>query len=446
MTAPLPPDDDAAWAAIAAQWHIRPDTTYLNHGSYGPPPDAVRRARREWIDRLDEQPMDFFNRRFEAALVAARDRLARFVGAAAENLVLVENATAGMNVVASSFPLDRGGEVLINDHEYGAVLRIWRRACQEAGAVLKTVELPLPFTTADETVRAIFAAAGERTRLVIASHITSPTAVTLPIEAICREARRRGIAVAIDGPHAVAQLPLALDQLDCDFYAASCHKWLSAPFGSGFLYVAPRHQPHVRAPELSWGRVQPTPVKTWSDEFVWTGTRDPSAYLSIPAAIEFLEHVGLENVRARTHWLARYARHRLVELTESLSENRRGLSTFVKFAEQKGTVPLSADGSRIGSQLEPIVPDDPAWYGAMAHVPLPPRRISAAADAATRVAIDHAVSNLLQHALWREFGIEVPIVDFGPRRYIRVSCHLYNDTKQIDRLVAALSTLLDRGE
>jgi isopenicillin-N epimerase len=412
MTAPLPPDDDAAWAAIAGHWQIRPDTTYLNHGSYGPPPDAVRRARREWIDRLDEQPMDFFNRRFEAALLAARDRLARFVGAAAENLVFVENATAGMNVVASSFPLDRGDEVLINDHEYGAVLRIWRRACQEAGAVLKTVELPLPFTTADETVRAIFAAAGERTRLVIASHITSPTAVTLPIEAICSEARRRGIAVAIDGPHAVAQLPLALDQLDCDFYAASCHKWLSAPFGSGFLYVAPRHQPHVRAPELSWGRVQPTPVETWSDEFVWTGTRDPSAYLSIPAAIEILEHVGLENFRARTHWLARYARQRLVELTG----------------------------------LEPMVPDDHAWYGAMAHVPLPPRRIASAADAATRAAIGHPVSNLLQHALWRDFGIEVPIVDFGPRRYIRVSCHLYNDTKQIDRLVAALSTLLDRGE
>jgi len=412
MTAPLPPDDDAAWVAIAGQWHIRPDTTYLNHGSYGPPPDAVRRARREWIDRLDEQPMDFFNRRFEAALLAALDRLARFVGAAAENLIFVENATVGMNVVASSFPLDRGDEVLINDHEYGAVLRIWRRACHEAGAVLKTVELPLPFTTADETVRAIFAAAGERTRLVIASHITSPTAVTLPIEAICREARRRGIAVAIDGPHAVAQLPLALDRLDCDFYAASCHKWLSAPFGSGFLYVAPRHQAHVRPPELSWGRVQPTPVETWSDEFVWTGTRDPSAYLSIPAAIEFLEHVGPEYFRARTHWLARYARHRLVELTG----------------------------------LEPMVPDDPAWYGSMAHVPLPPRRTSAAADAATRAAIGHPVSSLLQHALWREFGIEVPIVDFGPRRYIRVSCHLYNDTKQIDRLITALSTLLDRGE
>jgi isopenicillin-N epimerase len=408
----LPPDDDAAWAPIAAEWQIPPGTIYLNHGSYGPAPLAVRRARRDLIDRLDDNPMDFFNRRYEAAIFAARERLAKFGGMEAENLIFVENATAGMNVVASSFRLDSGDEVLINDHEYGAVRRIWDRACREAGAKLVTVELPLPFTTAEKAVEAIFAGASARTRLLIVSHITSSTAVTLPVEAICREARRRGIAVAIDGPHAVAQVPLSLDRLDCDFYAASCHKWLSAPLGSGFLYVAPQHQSQVRPPELSWGRIQPTPVTIWSDEFVWTGTRDPSAYLTVPAAIEFIEQIGLENFRTRTHWLASYARRRLVELTG----------------------------------LEPIVPDDPSWYAAMAHVPLPPRRMPAAADAAARAAIGHPVASVLQHALWREFGIEVPIVDFGPGRYIRVSCHLYNDTRQIDRLIEALSTLLARGE
>jgi isopenicillin-N epimerase len=412
MTANPPIDDDSAWAPIAARWQIRSDTIYLNHGSFGPPPDAVRRARRQWIDRLDEQPIDFFIRHFERELLAARDRLAEFVGAAGGNLIFVENATAGMNVVAASFPLEPGDEVLATDHEYGAVLRIWERACREAGAGLKMVELPLPFLSAEETIAAIFAAATERTRLLIVSHITSPTAVTLPVEWICGEARRRGIATAIDGPHAVAQLPLAIDRLGCDFYAASCHKWLSAPFGSGFLYVAPPHQRLVRPPELSWGRIQPTPIETWSDEFVWTGTRDPSAFLAIPTAIEFLEEVGLEAFRARTHWLAQYARRRLVELTD----------------------------------LEPIIPDDPAWYGAMAHVPLPPRRISAGADAAARAAIGHPVADLLQHALWRECEIEVPIVEFRDRRYIRVSCHLYNDTKQIDRLVAGLMHLLSRGE
>jgi isopenicillin-N epimerase len=412
MTVALPPDDDAAWAPTAAQWQIRPGTIYFNHGSYGPAPMVVRRARRELIDRLDDNPVDFFNRHYETAIFAARQRLAQFVGTAAENLIFVENATAGMNVVASSLRLQRGDEMLINDHEYGAVRRIWDRACREAGAKLVTVELQLPLTTAENAVEAIFSGASSRTRLLVVSHVTSSTAVTLPVEAICHEARRRDIAVAIDGPHAVAQTPLSLNRLDCDFYAASCHKWLSAPLGSGFLYVAPSRQAQVRPPALSWGRIQPTPVTTWSDEFVWTGTRDPSAYLCVPAAIEFLERIGLENFRARTHWLAQYARRRLVELTG----------------------------------LDPIMPDDPAWYCAMAHVPLPPRRTSAAADAAARAAIGHPVSNLLQHSLSREFNIEVPIVDFGSRRYIRVSCHLYTDTKQIDCLIEALAALLGRGE
>jgi isopenicillin-N epimerase len=412
MTDQLPIDDDSAWAPIAARWQIRSGTIYLNHGSYGPPPDAVRLARRQWIDRLDEDPVDFFNRHFERELFAARDRLAKFVGTSGENLIFVENATAGMNVVASSFRLAAGDEVLATDHEYGAVLRIWDRACREAGAILKIVELPLLFTSADETTAAIFAAANKRTRLLIASHITSTTAVTLPIDRICMEARRRGIATAIDGPHALAQLPLAIDSLGCDFYAASCHKWLSASLGSGFLYVGPLFQQFSRPPELSWGRIQPTPVERWSDEFVWTGTRDPSANLTVPTAIDFLEKIGLEEFRARTHWLAQYACRRLVELTG----------------------------------LEPIVPDDEAWYSAMAHVPLPPRRKSPAEDAAERAKLPHSVVNLLQHALWRDFGIEVPIVEFRGRRYIRVSCHLYNDVRQIDRLVEGLGQLLAAGE
>ena len=206
-------------------------------------------------------------------------------------------------------------------------------------------------------------------------------------------------------------MPLAIDDLGCDFYAASCHKWLCAPFGSGFLYVAPRWQSLVRPPVLSWGRIPPTKINAWSDEFVWSGTRDPSAYLAIPAAIEFLEAVGLEAFRSRTHWLAQYARRKLVELTG----------------------------------LEPLVPDDPAWYGSMAHVPLPPPKDSVNAAAPLRSDETSPVSNPLQHTIWRQLGIEVPIVDFRGGRYIRVSCHLYNDTEQIDRLVAGLGELLRQG-
>ncbi len=353
--------------------------------------------------------MDFFVRQFEPAWLAARDRLAGLVGTSGGNLIFADNATAAMNVVADALPLAAGDEVLLNDHEYGAVLRIWQRACAKAGAAVKVVELPLPFRSSTETTDAIFAAVTPRTRLIVVSHITSPTAVTLPVEQICGRARAVGIAVAIDGPHAIAQLPLAIDALGCDFYAASCHKWLSAPFGSGFLYAAPKHQSLIRPPVLSWGRIPPTKIESWSDEFVWTGTRDPSAYLSIPAAIDFLDGVGFEAFRARTHWLAQYSRRKLVELTD----------------------------------CEPIVPDSAEWYGTMAHVPLPPPRRPSQPPAADSGG--GSVPSALQRAIWRDLHIEVPIVEFRGDRYIRVSCHLYNDTADIDRLVAGLKRLLDAG-
>jgi len=336
--------------------------------------------------------MDFFMRKYEETWAGARRRLAEFVGSDERNLVFVENATAAMNIVAESFVLERGDEVVLTDHEYGAVTRIWQRATQRAGAKEPRIaQLPLPIQSAEQVVDAIFAATTEQTRLLIVSHITSPTAIILPVEQIVREAQRRGIRVCIDGPHALAQLPLSLDRLGCDFYCASCHKWLCAPFGSGFLHVAPSHHSDIQPPLLSWGRLLPNSVEAWSDEFIWSGTRDPSAYFSVPVAIDFLRGFGEAKFREVTHELARYARERLVDLVDA----------------------------------EPIVPDSPLWYGSMAHVPLPP------GDAVT-----------LQSTLWSDYAIEVPIVQWNDRRWIRVSCHLYNSREDIDLLVKALRRLL----
>jgi isopenicillin-N epimerase len=398
MSYPPVDDDDDRWLHWREQWRLREGTVYLNHGSFGPPPEPVRAARHQWQRRLDEQPMDFFVREFEPAWHEARRRLAAFVGTNDDDLIFVENATAGMNIIAESFSrsLHIGDEVLLTDHEYGAVRRIWQRACGEAGlGEPKIVKLPLPIESVEQVVDCLMTAAGVRTRLIVVSHITSPTAVILPVQEICRAARERGIAVCIDGPHAPAQTDVNIDALDCDFYTASCHKWLSAPFGSGFLYVHPRHQSSVRPPLLSWGRLLPNRPQSWSDEFVWSGTRDSSPYFTIPAAIDFLESVGLEAFRARTHFLARYARQQLVELTGR----------------------------------EPIVPDSETWYGSMAHVPLPP-----------------GDRQSLQDALWQRYGIEVPIVEWNDGRYIRVSCHLYNRRQEIDLLVRALTELLGRKD
>ena len=187
-------DNDDDWRSWREEWGIRPGTIYLNHGSFGPPPREVRERQRAWQERLARQPMDFFVRDYEPAWFTARDRLAAFVGSAPENLVFVENATAAMNAVASSFPLRQQDEVMLTDHEYGAVLRIWQRACQSAAAKEPQIApLPRRIEAADQVVEAIFKAATERTRLLVVSHITSPTAIILPIQQIAAEARRRGI-------------------------------------------------------------------------------------------------------------------------------------------------------------------------------------------------------------------------------------------------------------
>jgi isopenicillin-N epimerase len=371
------------------QWDLRPGVTYLNHGSFGPAPRPVRAAARQWNDLLQAEPVDFFTRVLPGALDAALERLADLVGTQAANLVFVDNATSGMNVVAGSVRLASGDEVLVTDHDYGAVLRIWQRACDQAGARLVVQPVPVPIVSEAQLVDHVFRGVTNRTRILVFSHVTSPTAIVFPAEALCRSARQHGLVVCIDGPHAVAMRDIHLDQLDCDFYTASCHKWLCAPFGSGFLYVHPRHQDSVQPAILSWGR-HPTWKEdlSWRDEFAWMGTRDPAAWLSVPAAIDFLrQECGLALFRQHTHELARLARERIVAWTG----------------------------------LEPLVPDDPAWYGSMISLPLPPGDARA-----------------LQEALWRQ-QIEVPIIDWQGQRLVRVSCHLYTQAEDIERLAGALA-------
>ncbi len=381
------------------EWSFPDGVTYLNHGSFGPSPRRVREARHAWCEKLEQQPMDFFLRQMEPALDAAAEVLGQFIGADGDDLLLCDNATTGMNIIADSLPLQAGDEVLFTDQEYGAVMRIWRRACERAQAKIVVRSLPRPITSSDEQVVALMDGVTERTKLIVVSHITSPTAVIVPIEAICREAAKRGVLVCVDGPHAIAMVPMNLRRLECGFYTASCHKWLSAPFGSGFLYVAKRHQQRLVPPVMSWGGSLGGRPAHWQDEFRWLGTRDPAALLSIPSAIEFLDSVGWDTFRQQTHELTRYARQRIIEIT----------------------------------QLEPAIPDSSEWYGSMISLPLPP-----SADPPPK----SGHRDRSQDALWERFGVEIPIIHWRGERLIRVSCHLYNTREHIDRLCQALRQLL----
>ena len=393
--------NDTARSAADA-WEIPEGVTYLNHGSFGPAPRPVREAQARWTAELQRQPMEFFVRRLEGLLDETCAALGRFVGADPRDLVLVDNATVGMNIVARSVELKAGDQVLLTDHEYGSVRRLWQKTCQAAGAELVVCRLPWPLLEDDSARRLVehlAASITDRTRLLVASHVTSVTATTLPIASICQAASRHGVPVCIDGPHAVAMLPLDIEQLGCDYYTASCHKWLSAPFGSGFLWVRRRHQPRIRPAITSWGGSIGGRGPTWKDEFTWGGTRDPACWLAIPEAIAFLEDHGIESFRDESHQLVNGARRRLLELT----------------------------------RLQAPLPENRQWYGPMAIVPLP-----AHPDGES----GHGHIDPLQRTLQRDFGIEAPVTTLHQHRYIRISCHLYNTVADIDHLVDAVSDCL----
>lgn len=385
------------------EWTLDPDVTYLNHGSYGPSPRVVQQAQLEWTERLERNPQAFFARRFEDAVADVEARLAAFTDCSADDLVCVTNATFGMNVVATTLPLQPDDEVLVTTHEYGAVKRIWQQRTRECGARMVQAPLPEPFCDESHLVDQLFEFVTPRTRMIVVSHVTSPTALVLPVQQICERARQHGIAVCIDGPHALAMRDLELTALGCDFYVASGHKWLSGPFGTGFLYVHPSWQQKLQPAIFSWGGSMSGRPRSWKDEFVWLGTRNPAPFLALPAALDFFEQYGWDRFRTDTHELARYARHQLEALCETVSP----------------------------------CPDSIDWYGSMTAVPLP---------AAVEVPKSWTGKpHPLQQALWQKHRIEVPIVKWGHKMYVRVSCHLYNARGDIDRLVDALKQELATG-
>jgi len=374
---------------------LDPNVTYLNHGSFGPSPKSVQEVRKQWIDRIERQPMQFMVRDLEQALDAALQPLAELIGTQPKNLTFVDNATFGMNIVAQTLPLEPGDEVLLSDHEYGAVIRIWRQRCRETGAQLVVQKLPSRFGSHEELVDKLFSGVTPKTKVIVISHVTSATSAILPVAEICRRARQQKIPVCIDGPHAVGMVPLNLDQMSCDFYCASCHKWLSAPFGTGFLYVAPKWQHRLEPAVVSWGGSVSGRESTWQDEFNWVGTRDLSGFLAVPEAIRCLETHGWNRFRQMTFDLSRLAAERITKLT--------------------GMVPLMENAE--------------LWNGSMVTLPIPGPYTDQK---------QHGRKDPLQVALFEEDRIEIPVFSWKQQRYLRVSSHLYNSEADIDRLITAL--------
>jgi isopenicillin-N epimerase len=283
--------------ALRELFLLDPSVTYLNHGSFGACPRPVFETYQRLQLELEREPVEFIVRRLPDLLAEARAALGAYAGAAADDLTFVPNAGTGVNVAARAIGLRAGDEVLTTDLEYGACNYAWDWVCERAGA--RYVRVPY-----DE----LFEHVNERTRVVYASHITSETGLLLPVGEIVARGRELGLVTVVDGAHAPAHVPLDLDALGADFYAGNCHKWLCAPKGAGFLHVRRAWQERVDGPIVSWGYGEDASFLTRTEE---QGTRDPAAYLSVPAAIEFVrEH----DDPARCIELCREARRELNDL------------------------------------------------------------------------------------------------------------------------------------
>jgi isopenicillin-N epimerase len=367
---------------------LDPTVTFLNHGSFGACPIPVFETYQNWQRELERQPVEFLGRRADELLAEARTKLGSYLNAQPDDLVFVPNATVGLNIVARSLKLKAGDEILTTNHEYGALDNTWTFMCQKTGARYVKHPVSLPVTSHDDFVESLWGAVTPRTKVIFISHITSPTALIFPVEAICRRAKAAGILTIVDGAHVPGQLPLDLTALDVDFYSGNLHKWLCAPKGSGFLYARRELHPMIEPLVISWGWMEGASFVTQNQ---WQGTRDISAFLSVPAAIAFQQTHNWDTVRAECHTLASETRARVAELTG----------------------------------VEPICPDSPDWYGQMVMCPLPPCDVAE-----------------VKRRLYDEYRIELPQILWNEKPGIRVSFQGYNSADDVGRLLTALKAVL----
>jgi isopenicillin-N epimerase len=285
--------------AVRHEWPLDWDFLSVNHGSFGAAPRVVLAAQQDWQRRLEAQPGRFMRAVLPEALRHAADRLGAFIGADGRDIAFVDNATTGCNAVLRSLRLQPDDEIVVLSHGYGAVRNTVRYVCERAGARMVEAEVPFPHPHADTIVANIAAVLTARTRLAVVDHITSASALVLPLQRMVDACHEASVPVLVDGAHAPAQVSLDMRSLGADWYAGNCHKWLCAPKGSAFLYAAPDRQRDLHPVTISHGL-----GKGFLEEFDWTGTRDPSAWLATDVAIDFHNRLGGEAMMARNIALA----------------------------------------------------------------------------------------------------------------------------------------------
>ncbi|MFL5351145.1 aminotransferase class V-fold PLP-dependent enzyme [Archangium sp.] len=386
-----------------SHWSLDPEVTFLNHGSFGACPTRVLEEQSRLRARMEAEPVRFLHREITALADSARAALGAFLDADPDDLAFINNATTGVNTVLQSLRFSPGDELLTTDHEYNASRNALDFVASRWGVKVVVAKLPWPVPSSQSIVDAVLAHVTERTRLLLIDHISSQTALVLPIAPLIRTLRERGVETLVDGAHGPGQVPLSLRQLGAAYYTGNCHKWLCAPKGAAFLYVRRELQPGLRPVVISHGYNSRRKDRSqFRLDFDWAGTNDPTPYLCVPKALEVVG--GL----LPGGW------------PEVMASNRAKVLAARSFLCQ-----------RLG--VSPSCPED--MVGSMATVPLPdgfPAQPSA-------LGLDP-----LQDRILFEHGIEVPITPWPrpPHRHVRVSAQLYNSHAEYQRLAEALEALL----
>jgi isopenicillin-N epimerase len=369
---------------LSAEWMLDPGVDFLNHGSFGAVPRVVFDAQTEWRRRIEAAPVEVIARQRLALIDAAKEPVGAWLGMRSADFGLVTNATEGVNAVLHSLRFTPGDELLTTTHVYHAVRQAMKFTCARSGAGYREVDVPMPVRSADDVADVVTRALSDRTRLLVIDHVTSPSALVFPVGPIAAECAARGIDLFIDGAHAPGMIPLDVAKIGAAYYAGNLHKWGFAPRGAAFLWVRPDRQERIHPAVVShhYG-------EGFCREFSWQGTRDLSAWLAAPRALQFTADLGGEAVREHNHSMAVWA-HQL--LCERL---------------------------RVRQPLSPL---DGSMLGSMAAVPI-------------RMApLDEPEVDALQRRLYSEHRIEAPLMRLGERMLLRVSCQVYNTPEQYERV------------
>ncbi|WOB45379.1 aminotransferase class V-fold PLP-dependent enzyme [Thermoleptolyngbya oregonensis NK1-22] len=396
LSSPVVDASSQGWRKV---WGLDPALTFLNHGSFGACPLAVQQRQQALRQQLEAQPVQFFGRSLEPLLDESRAVLAAFVGASPADLAFVPNATTGVNTVLRSLSFRPGDELLTTNHEYNASRNALEFVAQQSGATVVVADIPFPLSSPAQVVERVLGKVSNRTRLLLIDHVTSQTALVLPISPLIRALADQGIDTLVDGAHAPGMIPLALNELGAAYYTGNCHKWLCAPKGAAFLYVRADRRDRIRPLVISHGANSPRRDRPFFHlEFDWTGTGDPTPFLCVGTAILHLATLlpgGWADIMAQNRALALWARERLSQ--------------------------------RLGLALP--CPDE--MIGSMATLPLP-----------------EGDADSLYRALVEDHAIEIPVIPWQgvSNRLIRLSAQLYNTPADYDRLADVLALLLAKPQ